>query len=80
MPVDNTHERHAVVTTFRRAQKSLRNLSSLKKSKFSTLIVFVWIGDQALKRVRQRLGGPGVRAQTEFQKLKVDLGPLYQNI
>ena len=39
LPVDNTHERHAVVTTFRRAQKSLRNLSSLKKSKFSTLIL-----------------------------------------
>ena len=38
-PVDNTHERHAVVTTFRRAQKSLRNLSSMKKSKFSTLIL-----------------------------------------
>ena len=39
VPVDNTHERHAVVTTFRRAQKRLRNLSSLKKSKFSTLIL-----------------------------------------
>ena len=38
-PVDNTHERHAVVTTFRRAQKSLMNLSSMKKSKFSTLIL-----------------------------------------
>ena len=39
LPVDNTHERHAVVTTFRRAQRRLWDLSSMKNSKFSTLIL-----------------------------------------